>query len=128
MNPNTSGPTEAELIAGKTHVEVVHTKDRKKEVVAVYLLSVREIDRYAQIVGENAAVAELFTRQKPRWADGLTNESVYAVVAEGERLNADPFAAHLRYIAERSARMEPITKGALKPSPAGSPESAAGSE
>lgn len=122
----TPGPTEGELIAGQTRVEVGYRDGRKGEVVSVHLLSVREIERYAQVDGDSAAVAEIFTRKKRGWADDLTNESVYQIVAEGERINADPFAAHLRYLQERRARMAPIAKGAPNPSPAGSPESASG--
>lgn len=125
---NTPGPTSGELIAGQTRVTVTHRTGDKNEVVSVYLLSVREIDRYAQIEGDNSAIAELFTRKKRGWADEITNESVYAVVAEGERINADPFSDHLRYLQERRARMAPITQGAPKPSPAGSPASASGPE
>jgi len=121
---HTAGPTENETLKGFTRVEVEHTKGIK-ELVEVKQFTMRELDRYFGVEknGDLSAMAEIFTGKKAGWADGLTHDSIYKVVEEGQRVNRNPFKARAQFQQRQSAWVGELLAEA-SPKPAGSPESA----
>jgi hypothetical protein len=121
-NTQTDGATDQEKLVGFTR-ETVTYPDGREEVVNVKLLNVRQITRFIAVGEDPAAAAELFCGKPNGWADTITPESVYRVVATGERVNKSPFVRHLAFLNERGARTQSIN-AQLNPSPASSPASA----
>lgn len=125
-NPKASprGPTENETLRGSARVEVEHANG-KKEVVEVRQFSIRELDRYFDLEkrGDLAAMAEMFADKKTGWADGLSHESVYLVIEEGQRVNRNPFMARARFQKRNSGWVTDLLDEA-NPKADGSPESA----
>ena len=119
------GPTEGEILTGSARVEITYTESGKPELVAVKLLPVRKVAQYFELDADPAACAELLTGKARGWADTITNDSVYRVIEEGERLNASPFANHLAFLNRRGERVKAMMPGAaVNPSPVSSPASA----
>jgi hypothetical protein len=110
-------PTPSDILQGFCWVAVTH-KSGTVERVKLRLLNVREVVEYFEKrSGNPAAAAEFFAGKKEGWADSLKSQSVYEVASIGERLNADPFEEHLRFVQDRAARVIGLAKKAESPLP-----------
>lgn len=121
---HTAGPTENETLKGFARVEVEHIKGIK-ELVEVKQFTMRELDRYFVVEksGDRSAMAEVMAGKKTGWADGLTHESIYKVIEEGQRVNRNPIKAYVQFQVRQGAWAGEVIAEA-SPKPAGSPESA----
>lgn len=112
-------------------VQVTVQVKGKKQFADVLLLNTREIIRFGNSVLNEPELAELFTRNRPGWADDLDLDSVFTIVAAGEELNRENFTRYAAAKARRGESLAPLfdamraaTKAAASTSPTGSPESA----
>lgn len=90
MKPETNGPTKNETLFGGIDLEV-ELLDGTKQTVRVKQLPISQIKPLA-VAYENDECAEiaLFTGKPKEFADTLTIKSAEKIIAEGERINADP--------------------------------------
>lgn len=91
-------------VVGHTELAVSHT-DGSKSDARVRQLPLSQMMRYSQVQDDDAAHIELLCDQPAGWGDTVAPESVDAIIAEGDQLNADFFAQWLR---RRAARLERI--------------------
>ncbi len=69
----------------------VELRDGSKETVKVLQLSVRQLMRYADLQGNEAALVELYCAKDEGWDDTITYPSHVAIVQLGDRLNSPSF-------------------------------------
>lgn len=76
-------------------------------VVQVQRLRVKDFPRYLAAMPDECRQVEVLCGQEPGWAESLTIESHEAILAEGEKLNADFFS---RWLERRKAREAKLPK------------------
>jgi hypothetical protein len=103
--PNPDGPTKWETLLGTQEVEVMHL-DGVKEQIKVRQLPIRCYPAYLEAQDDELKQIELLAGRAPGWAESLTIVSVEAILAAGDRLNADFFGRWLRRRMQRLARFQ----------------------
>ena len=94
------------------HVEYIAKKDDgSTEVVKIQQLKIKQYPELVAVLGDEPAMAEFLCGKPAGWSDSLTNESLFEIVAEGEKVNQDFF---LQWVPRRRARFEKIATPELK--------------
>ena len=78
-NPMTTLTGEEEALA--------EFRDGRREKVTLRVITVREIPKFLDLVGDESALLEMLTGQETGWADPLTPESFDQLVSRGVALN-----------------------------------------
>ena len=119
-----NGPTKTETLFGGVDLEVKF-QDEHFEPVKVKQLPIGQIKAFA-IAYEQADEAEeiaLLTGKSKDWANTLTIESAEKIIAEGERINADPLARYFQRQMRKLERFNPALaariRGETEPLPNG---------
>lgn len=89
----------------------VTTVDGKTETVKVRQLPLSAYPAYLACQDDECVQVALLCDREPGWADTLTIESVEAILAKGDEINADFFG---RWLRRRAARLDRI-QGIVSP-------------
>jgi hypothetical protein len=108
-------------IIGSKPVNVRYTNGHQEDI-EIRAVPVRLMPRLstAFLTHDEGTLIELYTGKKPEWSDSLTPESVEAVLATGEEMNRDPFAAYAARTLARSRLLASLsgTKETTEPAKA----------
>jgi hypothetical protein len=112
MKEQEKGPTGAETLRGGTKITVeIDAKPGEQPFheIPIRQLKIKEMPAMMEAQGDEIALAALFTGKDKAFVESLTNFSHEAVIAEGNRVNADFF---VRWVQRRMQTQERIMPGA----------------
>jgi len=78
------------VLNGGVDVKVSHTEGTSEDV-KVRQLPIRQMDRWAELAGNEPALVELYCGKPEGWADTLVNEDYEMIVDLGDQLNRPIF-------------------------------------